>query len=87
MGTGGARRQLSLIAGGPAENGGDGVHDGGDGVHDGAAAGGGYMSDSASAAAKKAGAGDRHGATTAARDRFAFQQENPAGNPYRVVGK
>ena len=80
MGTGESRRQLSLIAGGPAENGGDGVHDG-------AEAGGGYTSDSTCAAAKKAGAGDRHGATTAARDRFAFQQENPAGNPYRVVGK
>ena len=78
MGVGYARRPLTATAGATRERGVDSRPGG-------AAAGRGDTCEATSAAADEAGAGGRHGAKTAARERVAGRRENPSGESY-IVG-
>ena len=79
LGAGEAGRPLTATVGATEESGADGRPGG-------AAAGGGDAGEAISTAADKAGAGDRHGANTVARDRISGRRENPAGKSYGVGG-
>ena len=80
MEAGEARQPLTATAGDVEES----RVDGGPGS---AAAGRGVTREATSAAADEAGAGGRHGAKTAARERVAGWWENPAGESYGVGGR
>ena len=79
MGEGEARRQPTATARGSEENGTDDKKVGTSAV-------GGNTRNATSAAADKAGAGGRHGARTAARERDASWWEKSASKPYGVGG-